>query len=132
MGTLAVQIAKALGAEVTGVCSTSKLDLVRSIGADDVIDYTREDFTDGSRRWDVIVDTAGRRRVAALRRALTLERDPRDRRRRRRRAVDRRLLPRDAPRAVAVAVRWSEPRGLNSKVNDEDLRAVTELIEQAR
>jgi NADPH:quinone reductase-like Zn-dependent oxidoreductase len=71
VGTFAVQIAKAFGAEVTGVCSTSKLDLVRSIGADDVIDYTREDFTDGSRRWDVIVDTAGRRPVSRLRRALT-------------------------------------------------------------
>jgi NADPH:quinone reductase-like Zn-dependent oxidoreductase len=61
----------ALGAEVTGVCSTSKGDLVRSIGADDVIDYTREDFTDGSRRWDVIVDTAGLRSLSLLRRALT-------------------------------------------------------------
>jgi len=71
VGTFAVQIAKAFGAEVTGVCSTSKLDLVRSIGADDVIDYTREDFTDGSRRWDVIVDTAGRRPLSRLRRALT-------------------------------------------------------------
>ena len=71
VGTFAVQIAKAFGAEVTGVCSTSKLDLVRSIGADDVIDYTREDFTDGSRRWDVIVDTAGRRPFSRLRRALT-------------------------------------------------------------
>ncbi len=71
VGTLAVQIAKAMGAEVTGVCSTAKLDLVRSIGADDVIDYTREEFTDGSRRWDVIVDTAGRRPLRQLRRALT-------------------------------------------------------------
>ena len=71
VGTFAVQIAKAFGAEVTGVCSTSKLDLVRSIGADDVIDYTREDFTDGSRRWDVIIDTAGRRPLSRLRRALT-------------------------------------------------------------
>lgn len=70
VGTLAVQIAKAFGAVVTGVCSTSKLDLVRSIGADDVIDYTREDFTDGSRTWDVIVDTAGRRPLRRLRRAL--------------------------------------------------------------
>ncbi|HJS26091.1 MAG TPA: NAD(P)-dependent alcohol dehydrogenase [Actinomycetota bacterium] len=71
VGTFAVQIAKAFGAEVTGVAGTSKLDLVRSIGADDVIDYTREDFTDGSRTWDAIVDTAGRRPLRRLRRALT-------------------------------------------------------------
>jgi NADPH:quinone reductase-like Zn-dependent oxidoreductase len=71
VGTLTVQIAKAFGAEVTGVCSASKADLVRSIGADDVIDYEREDFTDGTRRWDVIVDTAGRRPLRQLRRALT-------------------------------------------------------------
>jgi NADPH:quinone reductase-like Zn-dependent oxidoreductase len=71
VGTFTVQIAKAMGATVTGVASTSKLDLVRSIGADDVIDYTREEFTDGSRRWDVIVDTAGRRPLRELRRALT-------------------------------------------------------------
>jgi NADPH:quinone reductase-like Zn-dependent oxidoreductase len=71
VGSLAVQIAKGLGATVTGVCSTAKADLVRSLGADDVIDYTREDFTDGSRRWDLIVDTAGRRPLSKLRRALT-------------------------------------------------------------
>jgi NADPH:quinone reductase-like Zn-dependent oxidoreductase len=71
VGTLTVQIARAFGAEVTGVCSTSKVDLVRSIGAEEVIDYTREDFADGSRRWDVIVDTAGRRPLSVLRRALT-------------------------------------------------------------
>ncbi len=71
VGSLAVQIAKGLGAKVTGVCSTAKEDLVRSIGADDVIDYTREDVTDGSRRWDLIVDTAGRRPLSQLRRALT-------------------------------------------------------------
>ncbi len=71
VGTFAVQIAKAFEAEVTGVCSTSKLDLVRSIGANHVIDYTREDFTDGTRQWDVIVDTAGRRPVRVLSRALT-------------------------------------------------------------
>jgi NADPH:quinone reductase-like Zn-dependent oxidoreductase len=71
VGTLAVQIAKALGARVTGVAGTVKLELVRSIGADEVIDYTREDFTDGSRRWDVIIDTAGRRPLRKLRRALT-------------------------------------------------------------
>jgi NADPH:quinone reductase-like Zn-dependent oxidoreductase len=71
VGSLAVQIAKAFGAHVTGVSSTSKGDLLRSIGADEVIDYTREDFADGSRKWDVIVDTAGRRSLSKLRRALT-------------------------------------------------------------
>jgi NADPH:quinone reductase-like Zn-dependent oxidoreductase len=70
VGTLAVQIAKAFGAHVTGVCSGSKAELVRSLGADDVIDYTSEDFTDGDRRWDVIVDGAGRRPLRKLRRAL--------------------------------------------------------------
>jgi NADPH:quinone reductase-like Zn-dependent oxidoreductase len=71
VGTFAVQIAKAFGAIVTGACSTSKKELVRSIGADDVIDYTREEFADGTRRWDLIVDTAGRRSLSHLRRALT-------------------------------------------------------------
>lgn len=71
VGTSAVQLAKALGADVTGVCGTTKTDLVRSIGADDVIDYTREDFADGARRYDLILDTAGRRPLSRLRRALT-------------------------------------------------------------
>jgi NADPH:quinone reductase-like Zn-dependent oxidoreductase len=70
VGTMTVQVAKAFGAQVTGVASTSKLDLVRSVGADEVIDYTREPFTDGVRRWDAIVDTAGRRPLRELRRAL--------------------------------------------------------------
>jgi NADPH:quinone reductase-like Zn-dependent oxidoreductase len=70
VGTFAVQIAKAFGAQVTGVCSTAKLDLVRSIGADHVIDYTREDFEQGDRRYDVILDTAGNRSLSRLRRAL--------------------------------------------------------------
>jgi NADPH:quinone reductase-like Zn-dependent oxidoreductase len=71
VGTYAVQLAKAFGAVVTGVCSTSKVDLVRAIGADEVIDYTREDFTDGARQFDLILDTAGRRPLSQLRRALT-------------------------------------------------------------
>jgi NADPH:quinone reductase-like Zn-dependent oxidoreductase len=69
VGHFAVQIAKSFGARVTGVSSTSKLDFVRSLGADDVIDYTREGF--GDRQWDVIVDTAGRRSFAELRRVLS-------------------------------------------------------------
>lgn len=71
VGTYAVQLAKALGALVTGVCSTAKVDLVRSIGADDVIDYTREDFADGSQRYDLILDIGGNSRLSRLRRALT-------------------------------------------------------------
>jgi NADPH:quinone reductase-like Zn-dependent oxidoreductase len=72
VGTLAVQLAKAFGAEVTGVCGPTKTDLVTSLGADEVVDYTGGDgFLDGSRRYDLIVDTAGNRRLAHLRRALT-------------------------------------------------------------
>jgi NADPH:quinone reductase-like Zn-dependent oxidoreductase len=70
VGTFAVQIAKALGAEVTGVCSTKNVDMVRSIGADHVIDYTREDFTDGGARYDVILDNVGNHSMARTRRAL--------------------------------------------------------------
>jgi NADPH:quinone reductase-like Zn-dependent oxidoreductase len=71
VGMFAVQLAKAFGAEVTGVCSTTQVDLVRSIDADDVGDYTREDITDGTRHWDLILDTAGHRSLSQLRRALT-------------------------------------------------------------
>jgi NADPH:quinone reductase-like Zn-dependent oxidoreductase len=71
VGTFAVQIAKAGGAEVTGVSSGSKTELVRSIGADHAIDYTREDFADGRNRYDVILDIAGNRSLSELRRALT-------------------------------------------------------------
>ena len=132
VGSLAVQIAKASSAVVTGVCSTSKMDLVRSIGADDVIDYTREDFADGARRWDLIIDNAGRRPLSRLRRAL-------------------------APKGTLVIVggdgggRWTggffrgvlrapvvslfvgqKLRGLNSKVKREDLIALGELIEAGK
>ena len=71
VGTYAVQLAKSFGAEVTGVCSTAKADLVRSIGADHVIDYTREDFADGRQRYDLILDIGGSSRLSRLRRALT-------------------------------------------------------------
>jgi NADPH:quinone reductase-like Zn-dependent oxidoreductase len=71
VGTFAVQIAKAFGAEVTGVCSTRNVDMVRSIGADHVIDYTQEDFTQSGQRYDLILDNVGNHSFSDCRRALT-------------------------------------------------------------
>lgn len=71
VGTFAVQLAKAFGANVTGVCSSRNADLVRSIGADHVIEYDREDFTRGEERYDVLLDSAGSRSLLACRRVLT-------------------------------------------------------------
>ena len=70
VGTYAVQLAKAFGAEVTGVCSTTKTDLVTSLGADHVIDYTRDDFADGTRTYDLVLDIAGNPSLRQLRQAL--------------------------------------------------------------
>jgi NADPH:quinone reductase-like Zn-dependent oxidoreductase len=71
IGTFAVQLAKAYGAEVTGVCSSRNLELVRSLGADHVVDYTQEDFTRNGRQYDLLYDTVGNRSVADYKRALT-------------------------------------------------------------
>jgi NADPH:quinone reductase-like Zn-dependent oxidoreductase len=73
VGTFAVQIAKSFGAHVTGVCSTKNVDMIRSIGADRAIDYTREDFTKGSQRYDVILDCIGNHPLSACRRVLNLQ-----------------------------------------------------------
>jgi NADPH:quinone reductase-like Zn-dependent oxidoreductase len=132
VGTLAAQMAKAFGAEVTAVCSTSKMDLVRSLGADDVIDYTREDFADGRRRWDVIVDTAGRRSLSQLRRAMT-------------RKGTLVIVGGDGGgpwtggffrgvlRAPLLSIFVGQRlRGLNAKQKREDLQTVAELIESGK
>jgi NADPH:quinone reductase-like Zn-dependent oxidoreductase len=73
VGTYAVQIAKAFGADVTAMCSTAKVELVRSLGADRVLDYTREGISDAGQRYDVIIDIGGNRSLGQLRRALTRE-----------------------------------------------------------
>jgi NADPH:quinone reductase-like Zn-dependent oxidoreductase len=70
VGTFAVQIARAFGAQVTGVCSTTKVEMVRSIGADHIIDYTREDFAEGEQIYDLILDIGGSSSLSRLRRAL--------------------------------------------------------------
>jgi NADPH:quinone reductase-like Zn-dependent oxidoreductase len=71
VGVFAVQLARALGAEVDGVCSASKLELVRALGANEVFDYAKADFSDGTRHWDVVLDVGGNTPLARLRRALT-------------------------------------------------------------
>ena len=112
------------------VCSPTKVDLVRSIGADEVIDYTRDDFAGGGRRYDVILDTAGNRSLSQLRRALAIAGNPGDRRRRRGREVDRRFRACVVgAHAVTVGQKLS---ALVSGENAEDLLVLKELIEAGK
>jgi NADPH:quinone reductase-like Zn-dependent oxidoreductase len=131
VGWFAVQLAKAFGAQVTGVCSTAQVELVRSIGADDVIDYTRDEITDGTRHWDLILDTAGHRSLSQLQRALT----PRgtlvivgsEGRGRWLGGFDRSLRAPVLSRFVGQRLRM-----LSSKPRPEDLRFLRELMEDGK
>jgi len=128
VGTFAVQIAKALGAEVTAVCSTGNVELVRSLGADRVVDYTREDFTRSGQRYDLLLDNAGSRSFSACRRVLR---------------PDGRLvvvggpktsrllgpLPHMVVTVAASRVRSQRAVAFLAKLNKEDLRVLTELLE---
>jgi NADPH:quinone reductase-like Zn-dependent oxidoreductase len=131
VGSFAVQLAKAFGAHVTGVASTSQLELVRSIGADEVLDYTRDDVTDGTRHWDLILDTAGHRSLSRLRRALapqgTLVIVGSEVRGRWMGGFDRNL------RAVALSrLVGQRLRMLSSKPRQEDLRTLQALMEAGK
>ena len=132
VGTYAVQIAKAFGAEVTGVCSTAKVDLVRSLGADHVIDYTRERLRRrASERYDVILDIGGNASLSRLRRALTpngtLVIVGGETERRWLGGSDRQL------RAIVLSrVRRPDADDVHRAENAEDLIALTELIEAGK
>jgi NADPH:quinone reductase-like Zn-dependent oxidoreductase len=131
VGSFAVQLAKAFGAHVTGVGSTTQLDLIRSLGADEVVDYTRDDVTDGSRHWDLILDTAGHRSLSQLRRALTrrgtLVIVGSEVRGRWMGGFDRNL------RAVALSrLVGQRLRMLGSKPRQDDLQTLRELIEAGK
>jgi NADPH:quinone reductase-like Zn-dependent oxidoreductase len=131
VGSFAVQLAKAFGAHITGVASTAQVELVRSIGADDVVDYTREDVTDGTRHWDLVLDTAGHRSLSRLRRALapggTLVIVGSEVRGRWLGGFDRNL------RAVALSrLVGQRLRMLSSKPRQQDLQTLRELIEAGK
>ena len=110
---------------MTGVCGTTKVDLVRSLGADHVIDYTREDFADGTRRYDLILDNAGTATAVAAAPRPAPQRDPRHRRRRRRQPLVGRVRSADSAGAAAVALRGPELWSLNAKVTAGDLEVLT-------
>jgi NADPH:quinone reductase-like Zn-dependent oxidoreductase len=131
VGSFAVQLAKAFGAHVTGVGSTTQAELIRSIGADEVVDYTRDDPIDGSRHWDLILDTAGHRSLSRLRRALTptgtLVIVGSEGRGRWLGGFDRNL------RAVALSrLVGQRLRMLSSKPRQQDLQVLRELIEAGK
>jgi NADPH:quinone reductase-like Zn-dependent oxidoreductase len=125
IGTFTVQMAKHFGAEVTGVCSTRNMDMVRSIGADHVIDYTQEDFTQSGQRYDFILDIVANHSLSDTRRALTPKGT---------------LIPNSGTKGMGYIVRANvlslfvpqKTRTFVSLPNNEDLATLKELIEAGK
>ena len=125
VGTFAVQIGKALGAQVTGVCSTRNVEMVRAIGADHVVDYTKEDFARGNRRYDLILDNVGNRGFSDLRRALTPQG---------------RIIPNSGHGGMTYVFKAfllaplmrQQDKPLTTTPNGKDLAALTEMIEAGK
>jgi NADPH:quinone reductase-like Zn-dependent oxidoreductase len=125
VGSFAVQIGKALGAEVTGVCSTRNVEMVRAIGADHVVDYTREDFTRGGQRYDLIFDNVGNRAFSDLRRALTPQG---------------RILPNSGHGGMTYVLKAfllaplmrQQDKPLTTTPNGKDLAALAEMVEAGK
>ena len=120
IGTFAVQIAKSFGAEVTGVCSTKKMDMVLSLGADYVIDYTKEDFTKNGQRYDLIVDAAAYHSLADYKRALTPQG---------------RYIFIGGAFTIVFKIMLSKKENfevLSAKVNQKDFIFISELIEEGK
>ena len=132
VGTFTVQLAKALGGVVTGVASTAKVDLVRSIGADDVIDYSTQEFLDGTTRYDLIIDIGGRNSIRQLRRALTPNGHPRAHRWRGWGNVDRWLPRASSPSVAAVARQQATAQGFHQQGTSHDPRAPARPPRQRR
>jgi NADPH:quinone reductase-like Zn-dependent oxidoreductase len=125
VGSFAVQIGKALGAEVTGVCSTRNVEMLRSLGADHVVDYTREDFTRGGQHYDLIFDNVGNRAFSDLRRALTPQG---------------RILPNSGHGGMTYVLKAfllaplmrQQEKPLTTTPNGKDLAALAEMIEAGK
>ena len=125
VGTFAVQIGKALGAEVTGVCSTRNVEMVRTIGADHVVDYTKEDFTRSGQRYDLILDNVGNRAFSDMRRVLT---------------PHGRIIPNSGHGGMSYVIKAfllapvmrQQDKPLMATVNGRDMVALKELIEAGK